>query len=173
MSESVPVYVGFSRPRGWFKPFAWTIMLVERRRFSHVYLRWHSTGADSDIVYHASGTQVHFLAFEFFMKKAIIVEEYLYDLPKDHYKDLLKFCMRHAGVDYGTRGVFGIAWVKFAELFKRQVGNPLDSSTQWCSKLIAQLLLGVGVDTKIDAGTAGPSSIQKFVNNSPLFSRVK
>lgn len=133
-------------------------------------------GADTDIVYHASGTQVHFMADSLFKKKAIIVEEYVYQLPREDYNDLLKFCMQNAGVDYGQVGVLGIAAVKFAEMVGFTIKNPFNSARQWCSKLVGALIkniLNVEGAWRIEVGTAGPSDINKFIASRPeLFKKV-
>lgn len=176
MIETRPIKIGFSRPKSYFAPFAWLIMLVERRNYSHVYVRWYSSKADTDIVYHASGTFVHFLAFKYFEKKAHIVEEYEYNLPKTDYADLLHFCMSNAGADYGQAGTIGIGWVKLMQAAGRDVENPLNSESQWCSKLAALVLrdvINLKEAKRIKAGTAGPSAINKFIKRLPdKFKRV-
>lgn len=168
---STQIIIGFSKPKSKpFPVFSWVIRLFERTEYSHVYIRWHSRGAGVDVAYHASGTQVHFLGEKAFRERITPVEEYARDISSAEYRELLKFCMTHAGVDYGLKGVLGVA---IDVVFRR--GNPFASGgrSQWCSKLIGALLdlFDDFIDDAI-LERAGPKKINDLIRQRADFRRI-
>jgi hypothetical protein len=183
VDDKIRIIVGFSRPKRRHKPFpifSWAIRAVERTRYSHVYVRWHSTGAGVDICYHASGTMVHFLGPSSFAEQIDVVEEFETFIEREKYRDLLRFCMLNAGVDYGIIGVIGIGLVKLVSCFKGCLNrdyepeNPFASgkTSQWCSKLMLAMFAALGkikLEDKKKLEIAGPRMINKMIRASGDF----
>jgi len=162
------IVVGFSRPRNKLLPiFSWLIRLVEGTRYSHVYVRWHSRGADVNICYHASGSQIHFLCNDVFQKCIKPVEEYELNVDVPQYKEILHYCMSNAGKRYGISQVFGIAMARLFRLKKNPLSN--GDSRQICSELVSRLLNQVieigGPDLNLDL--IGPKELNKIVQTTP------
>lgn len=164
--------IGFSRPRSNLFPiFSWVIRAFEGTPYSHVYVRWYSSGAEVEIAYEASGTSVKFLGKEVFDKKILPICEYEVEINSDTYKKLLKFCMTNAGMSYGTKQILGIALVKIFKMSK----NPFSDGrkSQVCSELVGNILQDVlGEDLNLDLDIAGPRSIQEFLDKKAEFSKI-
>lgn len=130
--------IGFSRPRGWFKPFAWLIMLFERAPYSHVYIKTYSATADLWLVYQASGSQVNFMGQKHFEKHAKIVREFEFLMGDFAYKNYLKWTIQNAGNSYGLKTVLGILIARMLKLHR----NPLEdgNNSQYCAELAAKAL---------------------------------
>jgi len=165
--------IGFSKPKNKIFPiFSWLIRLVDCTPYSHVYVRWHSRGANADIAYEAGGTSIHFLCKEVFEKKITPIKEYEIEITRETYMKLLHFCMTNAAKDYGTLQIFGIALQRLFKLNK----NPLSKgrSAQVCSELVGSMLEDViGEDIPIDLDIAGPKHIDDYLrDNKDKFKRI-
>lgn len=136
------VYIGFSRPSGWFEPFSWAIRLAQWTPYSHVYIRIPSTSLNRDIVYQASGLAVNFIGSQRFQSKEIIVKEFPINISPESKTKVLQFSVDSAGAPYGVKEVFGIAWVLFNSAFGRKVKNPFaDGSDSFvCSEFVGDIL---------------------------------
>lgn len=159
----IKIYVGFSVTKRRFAPLSWAIRLMEGTPYSHVYLQWHSIGADSNVVYEAAGSYLRFLALPIFKEKNKTVKEFEFQITKEQYKRLLKFCMRQAGTDYGILQLVGIAMVKLFRLNK----NPLSRGrrSQVCSEMVGYFLEEVlKQDTRLNLDIAGPRDIYNYLN---------
>lgn len=167
METNIPIIIGFSKPKNKkFPIFSLLIRLFEGTKYSHVYTRWYSSGADVDVCYHASGTQVNFVSKRIFDSHVYPVEEYELQISRETYKKLLHFCMYNAGVHYGLKQLFGIPYVKFMSLFNKSVKNPFSdgAKTQVCSEVVGHILEDViGVEVNEDLDIAGPKKINTII----------
>lgn len=163
------IIIGFSKSKKFLPLFGWIISLIYNTKYSHTYVRWYSVGADVDCVYEASGTSVHFTAKQIFDKKAQALHEYEINITNNQYKQLLKWCMSNAGVDYGLKQAVGIGITKIFNLKK----NPLsDKNRQVCSEVVGHILnnatnLGITLDLEM----AGPPEIKAFLDSVPELAR--
>ena len=163
--------IGFSKPKKLFPILSWLIRLFEWTPYSHVFVRWHSLGADADIVYQAGGTSVNFMAGRIFDSKAETVYEYEIEVDRETYKKLLHYCMTNAGVDYGIKQVFGIALVKLFRLKKNPFAD--GKKSQVCSELAGNIIENLDMgDITIDLDVAGPKDIEKFLESSDRFKKL-
>lgn len=164
--------IGFSKPKKHIFPiFSWLIRLSEKTSYSHVYVKWHSKGADTNVLYEASGSNVKFLGEKVYKKKIQPIHEYEVEINTKTYKKLLKFCMENAGVDYGIKQVFGIALVKIFKLKK----NPFSDNrkSQVCSELIGHILEDVlGKKLDLDLDIAGPRAIKEYLDQQEDFKKL-
>lgn len=135
------MYIGFSRPNGWFEPFSWAIRLLQWTSYSHVYIRVHSESLDRDIIYQASGLQVNFIGLDRFKTKEIIIKEFAVQITPETKKQVLQYCTDTAGAPYGVLEVLGFPWVILNSAFGRHVNNPFGSSTSFvCSQFVGSIL---------------------------------
>ncbi len=147
----IQIKVGTSKPRQkGFHIFSWFIRFGESfedflktkkwklQEASHMYIQWHSKGADVDITYHATGTGIMFLCRDVFDTKVSPIQEFTFELESGQYKKLLKFCMTNAGKKYGVKGVIGLFYVKILNLFGCKKRNPFSDgfATMWCDEMI-------------------------------------
>ena len=153
--------VGFSRPSGWFKPFSWAIRLVERTRYSHVYIRSHSKGLDVDLIYQASGAQVNFMGLALFRGQAKVISEFEAEISDEKYRQFMRWAIINAGAKYSFKQPLGILLVKMFNLSS----NPFDNGRySWvCSELVGFVLSSfLAVEVKESLDTIGPKGIYKL-----------
>jgi len=152
------ITVGFSRPRAWFKPFSWAIRLVERTKYSHVYLRAYSEGLDVDLIYQASGAQVNFMGIKNFQNHAVSLVEFEAEITEEKHKAFMKWAIMNSGAKYSLKQPLGILLVKLFNLRN----NPFDNGRYaWvCSELVG-FVLGSFLDMEIKENleTIGPRGI--------------
>lgn len=159
------IYIDFTKPKDKVLPlFSYAIRFVGDTKYSHVRLRW-TNSAGREVIYEASGTQVHFIGTLAQEKhKAEIIKTYELDLTDDEYRKLVDICMKYAGVDYGVLQVIGIA-LALAFNLKR---NPFSDGkySMVCSELVARVLEEVkGYELKADLDMAGPLEIDECMQD--------
>lgn len=154
------IYIGFSRPSGWFEPFSWLIRLAQWTKYSHVYIRVPSASLGRDVIYQASGLAVNFIGNERFRSKEIIVKEFPISISPESKIKILQFSVDSAGAPYGVKEVFGIAWVLLNSAIGRKVSNPFSdgNNTFVCSEFVGDIL-----KNDLGANLANPESIDPKV----------
>lgn len=159
------IYIGFSRPKGWFEPFSWLIRLSQWTSYSHVYIRIPSASIGRDIVYQASGLAVNFIGSQRFQTKEIIVKEFPINVSPESKTKVLQFSVDSAGAPYGIKDVLGIAWVLLNSYVGRKVANPFkDGTTSFvCSEFVGDILkndLGAQLP---DPESIDPKTVYEFL----------
>jgi hypothetical protein len=151
--------IGFSKPKGFFKPFSWAIRLVEHTPYSHVYIRSRSEALGVDLIYQASGAQVNFMGLEMFKAHALILSEFEIDVEDDKYKEFMRWAIVNAGAPYSAKQPLGILLIKLFNLRKNPFAN---GGRAWvCSELVGVLLssfFNIKIDNR-DLETIGPRGI--------------
>lgn len=135
------IIVGFSRPKKW-KPFAWLIMKGYGIDYDHVYVKFHSTTYDRDVIYQASGLMVNFMSNKRFDNENLTVAEYEIEISDEANIAIIQFAMDNAGVPYGILEAVGLMWVRAMELINKHVSNPFaDGGTTYvCCELVGYIL---------------------------------
>jgi len=147
------------------------IKVLDRSRFSHVYIKWHSDSIDRDIIYQASGTMVNFMGVTEFRKHSTPVEEIKLTVTDDQFRRCLQFCIDNAGVPYGLKQLIGMGYVRVLRLFGVKMKNPLRDgrATYVCSELISSLLAdAVDIKVPLDTEIAGPNDLYKFLKDNAV-----
>ena len=160
------IYIGFSRPSGWFKPFSWAIRLLQWTSYSHVYIRVHSNSIDRDIIYQASGLQVNFIGLDLFKSKEIIIKEFPVQITPETKIKVLQYCTDMAGKPYGILEVFGFPWVIFNSFIGRHVNNPFSDGTNSfvCSEFVGDILKDFLGYPLPDPQNLDPKQIYEYLN---------
>lgn len=155
--------IGFSKPKRWFTPLSWIIRLVECTSYSHVFLRWENS-QQVDIVYEASGARVRFINGEIFDELAETKYQFEYEMNREQYRKLIRFCMENVGTEYGVMQIIGIALVRIGIWKKNHWGE--GKSAQVCSETVAYAIREVlGKEIGFDVDTAGPRKIYNFLKS--------
>jgi len=132
------IVIGFSRPKGWFKPFSWAIRLVEWTPYSHVYIKTYSNLANTWLIYQASGTQVNFMGQKQFDAHAETIKEFEFEISEDAYKGYMTWAIINAGAPYGLGSVIGILLMRLLRLNKNILAD--GSILQYCAELTARAM---------------------------------
>jgi hypothetical protein len=135
------VTVGFSKPNKW-KPFAALIMWGYNIPYDHVYIKFHSSFYDRNVIYQASGTMVNFMSPTVFDSANEIVKEFTLEITDQNMIKMVQFAMDNAGKPYGIKQCFGLAIVRIAEIFGKSIPNPFkaDGSTYVCVQLVEDIV---------------------------------
>jgi hypothetical protein len=140
---------------------SYLIRLVECTSYSHVYLSWQSSSGP-EIAYEAAGSKIRFLNKEIFDKQAETLHTFTYELSRDEYRQLIKFCMTNVGIDYGNLQIVGMALVRIFNLKK----NPFSDgrASQVCSETVAYFLQDI-LKKEIDfpVEIAGPKHLYNYL----------
>jgi hypothetical protein len=160
------IIVGFSRPKTW-KPFSWLIMTAYDIPYDHVYIKWHSDKLNRDIIYQASGTMVNFMSAQFFANNYVI-DEFQLPITPQNKLSMIQFAMDNAGLSYGIKECFGLAWVRICSLFGRTVNNPFkaDGNTYVCSELVGYILDNFdGLNINSNIANIDPKMVYQYLLN--------
>lgn len=158
------VYIEFTSPKKWFKPFSWAIRLFQGTPYSHVRLRWISTTGE-ELIYEASGSAVKLIGRYAQDKYAVKVHHsYHVNLDRPQYKRLIGL-FRYASVDYGQWQALGIP---LADVFCLKK-NPLSKGQrkQVCSELVGYFIQEVlQIKVPKDFDLLIPKDIKEFLDRN-------
>ena len=143
------IRIGFSRPRS-FSIFSRIIRAVEKTSYSHVYLAWHSSFLDRDVVYQAKSTMVHFLGTKLFERGSETVHQFAIKVTPEGRRETIQWAMDNAGLRYGFFQVIGVGIVRIAALFGYNITNPINGEAQFCSKLAGVAIKQLGFTLALD-----------------------
>lgn len=153
------IVVGFSRPKGGFKPFSWAIRLFEGTPYSHVYIRMHSESLGVDLIYQASGSQVNFMGVDNFTANALVLYEFELFINDDQYKRFMRWAVINSGAPYSLKQPLGILLVT---LFNLKVNPFANGRFAWvCSEIVGfffESFFGLKIDER-QLETIGPRGI--------------
>lgn len=159
------LFVGFSRPSGWFEPFSWLIRLVCWSPYSHAYIKYFDSYANRWIIFQASGLKVNFIGHELFSTEEFICGEFEIPITSDIKLSTIQFAIDNVGTPYGVLQIAGFVWVLLANLFGNKVKNPLYSGSSWfCSEIVTQILDQIkSIGDTMDPSTATPKDVYNFL----------
>lgn len=155
------IFVEFTRPAKGFKPISWLIRVFQGTKYSHVRIRWITRGTNSEICYEAGGGSIRFMGqVALSSSPAKIMKRYAIELTNPEYKELLKYCLKYAGINYGKIQIIGMA---FSYLFRNRKNKLADGKkTMVCSELVYYLLKEVlKYDIDFRPEVDGPKELDK------------
>lgn len=165
------VRIGFSKRNMCFSKF---LQWVEKRPYSHCYVRYRNHVTGQDLILHAAGLSVSMVTLDNFKKHGNeIVKEYIYDVQdKTDIKNILTFIFQQVGTPYGWIQLFGMCIVKVCAFFGKNIANPLGDKekTMVCSEFCAHVVkIGRIAEIDIDyAEKGGPSWIDKQLETNAI-----
>ena len=153
------ITIGFSSAKSDWMLFARAIEAVEKRPFSHVYVKYSEEGQDS-VVFHATGAGVHKNYYSDFLKHNTVIKEYHLDfneLESEEFYDLMEELLNRS---YSWLDIVGIFWRKMTHL-----KNPFKDglTTVICSELGAKVckIKKIAIPEPLDDIT--PSDLDKVL----------
>lgn len=158
------LFIEFTRPKK-FAPLSYVIRAIQGTPYSHVRLRWvNSVGVN--IVYEASGSNVHFLGPMAQSQKPVhVAHSFCYTLSREQYRELIKVCMSYAGINYGVLQLLGIGVARLFGLRK----NPFSrgESRVVCSELVGIVILDIlGITFEDTLDLLGPKEVLETLLNT-------
>ena len=161
------IWVGFSRPQGWFEPFSWIIRLFDWSPFSHTYLRINIPEYNRQVIFQSSGLLVNFESPSIFSSAEYVYKEFPISISDATKQNIMQFCLDRVGLPYDLKGVFGLAIVKFMALFGKKINNPFGSgdTTYFCSKVLDEILKDyTDIPVPLDIDKATPTDVFNSLN---------
>lgn len=159
------IIVGFSYPKKW-KIFAWLIQTIYGTPYDHVYIKFHSSTYDRDIIYQASKTMINFMGTSVFESENSIYKEFEVEISPQNKVDLMKFAIDNAGKPYSIKEAFGLGIVRIFALFGKKIENPWKDGNDGyvCSILAAYVMENyLGEDIEGDFEDISPKDIYDFL----------
>lgn len=160
------IVIGFSRPKK-FKIMSYIIRLLERTKFSHVYLKINIDTLDRELICQASGIQVNFVGDTLFKEQNETIEEFEIHNVEDVESEVLKNCVDLVGKPYGIKQLLGLLVVQIAGFFGKKIKNPFADKTKTyiCSELVGQILTTHFEYNIADLDTLTPKDIYLLLIN--------
>jgi hypothetical protein len=162
------IVVGFSRHKG-FAPLSWLIMAVERTPFSHVYLSFYSNSLDRRLIYHATGSGVHFISQQRFEAKNVVVSFSELPISAEGKTAMLRWCVDQAGKPYGKLQIVGLGLKRLAAFFGFKIKNPFPNGeyADVCSEAVVRALMAAGykIPDQDDLDSMGLVETAKLIQN--------
>ena len=161
------IVIGFSRPKSWFEPFSWLIRLALWTPYSHVYIRFHLDSYNADMVFQASTLEVNLYSQAIFESNEDIIQEFTIPVSSATKIAVIEFAMNTVGLPYNVVGILGLPVVWMANWFGKKIANPFNSSGDFCSQLVGQVLtefLGDALTLPLNVIT--PKDIFNYLNSA-------
>jgi hypothetical protein len=145
------IIIGFSKPKKW-KIFAWLIMKGYNIPYDHVYVKFHSSRYDRDLIYQASGTMVNFMSSSVFYNNNDVIKEFSIETNDEGKIKVMQFAIDNAGKPYGIKEAFGLALVRILDMISITIKNPFADGgfTYVCSEMGWYILEKIRNNIKID-----------------------
>lgn len=155
------IVIGFSKSKSKWMVLSTIIQLVEKRPFSHVYIRIPDALTGFPLVYQASHGMVNICKFVSFSQVNDIIEEYELDISDNMKLSIWNFMLNRLGVTYSFSQLFWIAVKKCCGYEKLKI-NGDDGFI--CSELIAEVCKQSGVQMSEELDYMTPSDLQKIIS---------
>jgi hypothetical protein len=162
------IYIGFSKPKDVkFPILSWMIQWVEKRPYSHTYLKWYDPWIDQYVIYEARGTTVHLISEHKFLEQCEVVKEFRLEFNDENVKkQIIRRAFDNIEAKYAIMQLVGLGIVKLFKNFGRIIANPFSSGghSYICSEVVADILINVlHVQVEQDIDSISPSDIYKIV----------
>lgn len=164
------IVVGFSRSKSIWKIGSKIIQEVEKRDFSHVYIRYSCPTTGVEVVSQASHGYVNEVSFEIFKDQNIVVEEYELSCTRDQFKELLTFIQKNKGKDYSRMQLVLIGIKKILHVQLNEFENR--DAAYICSEFAARVLQMIGEPMPKDLDFVTPSDFREIIINLPDLKRI-
>lgn len=161
------ITIGFSKPKAHGKIFSTLIRLFQGTEYSHVYIKMH-TKANIDVVYQASGSKVNFMNFDLFNDEVVILKEFTFEITDEIKNEILAFCFKYVGTEYGVKQVLGMGLVRLLKLIGIKMANPFEDglNTMVCSEVVGRIMQFIVVDFKsTDFDNLDVKDVYDYVNS--------
>lgn len=156
--------VGFSTSRK-FKILPYLIRLVEKTKFSHVYIKWYSEYFKRWIIYQAEVGGVQFMSSEMFDKDNITLAEFEYHMSDEQHQKIVQFAMDNCGKPYGYMSIVGFMFKKMGI----KVPTLFDQTKSFiCSELAASILKEEFEERDLSPNIITPKLLYNYLNTKRL-----
>jgi len=156
------VTFGFSTSRA-CKPFSKAIQLVEKRPYSHVYIKYIDELTGDVMIFQASHGDVNLIPESRFLENNIILEEYDMEVSDEVYLRIRKKTNSLLGLKYSFIQILNITAQKVFQ--SKDIKLVINGNKQFiCSELGLVILEEAHPETIADQDSVTPSDFNKIIN---------
>lgn len=130
------ITIGFSRARSKLALGSKVIQLVDKRDYSHCYIKYNHPVTGLTIITQAAHGFLNQFSLGIFLLDNVIVKEYEFNVTKDQYIAMLSYIHLNLGRKYGY---FELVKIAIKKLFKIQVDRGDGDKTYICSEFAARI----------------------------------
>ena len=161
---------GFSRSKS-CQPLSLAIRLVEKRDYSHVYVKYQDEFTKDIMIFQASHGEVNLVSEELFLQNSEVIEEYEMSVTAEVYLAIRKEMNKLLGVKYAFLQLLNITLQK---LFKSKDIRLFENGDEQfiCSELGYKILKMAYPEVVAHQDSLTPSDFNKVINAIGL-KRVK
>lgn len=153
---------GFSKSKG-CKPFSKAIQLVEKRPYSHVYIKYVDEFTKDVMIFQASHGEVNIVSECVFLKSNIIIEEYEMQVLPIVYMTIRKKMNSLLGLKYSILQILNISLQKIFQT--KDIKLVANGNEQFiCSELGFVILKEAYPKVIADQESVTPSDFNKIIN---------
>lgn len=160
------ITIGFSTAKSPWAIGSKIIESVEKRDYSHVYIRAFDLQTGLDMVYQASHGCVNSCTYDNFNLDHIPVKEYSLTCSATQYIDMITFLKKNLGIPYSRSQ---IVLIGIKKLLRIELNIRNNSNAEICSELGARVCRIYGIDVGNDLDFTTPSDLDSILikNNIP------
>lgn len=157
------VVIGFSRAKNKYALFSRLIESIEKRPFSHAYVRFLEPRSNQEMVFQAAHGIVNLFNYNKFLEKNTVVKEYNLNCTEEQFDDLWSFMMTSLGTSYGWRQLLGLGLNRLIH-----IENPFkdELATEICSELAARVCTILGVAVFVDYDSISPGDLELILRDN-------
>jgi hypothetical protein len=157
------IVIGFSRAKSQFKIGSVFIKNVEKRDFSHVYIKYKDSLTDLNIISQASHGLVNEMLEDVFLEHNIIVKEYILDATQEQFISIITFLRKNLGKPYSFTQLF---WIGLKKLLRLELNKHNNADNSFiCSELAANVCKIYGLDIPGNLDYITPSDLNELLEN--------
>lgn len=165
------IIVGFSRSRSPWKIGSKVIQEVEKRDFSHAYIKFEEPITSLSMIAQASNGFVNLMSEEIFESHNIIVEEYELELKDFEFIDILNFLYANMGKDYS---LFQLVLIGIKKLLKIELSELENRDLAYiCSEFAAKVLQIVRKPMPEHLDYVTPSDLRTIITSNSIGIRIR
>lgn len=153
---------GFSRAKSVYKLGSQAIQEVEKRAFSHAYIKYIDPITGMVLVSQASHGFVNITNYEIFLEANIVAVEYEHECSEEQFINILRYIYKHSGKPYSKFQLIliGIKKILHFEVNIRN-GDKAFICSEWAGNIAR--ILNLNVPEQLDYET--PSDLEMVVRN--------
>lgn len=156
------ITIGFSSAKSNLMLFARAIEAVEKRPFSHVYVKYNDPFTGIDMIFQASHGMVNHCTFVAFESGNVVIKTYDFQFDDIEFHSFYVFMLCSLGIPYGWKDVLGIF---FAKLIRGKYPFPEDKRTAICSKIGALVCKMKNVPLPNNIDSISPSDLDRILGD--------
>lgn len=156
------IIIGFSRAKSPWKIGSKVIQLVEKRPFSHAYMKYTSSYTKVDLVSQASHGMVNCFNYDIFLEDNVVVEEYEFECSDEQFKVIKTFIDSNIGKPYSR---MQLVWIGVKKILHIQPKIENGDAAFICSEWAKRICEVAGIIIKSEDDYITPSDLNTLIKS--------